>query len=159
MKRSFIIILTVFAVSMFSCKSSKRISKSAKTQEIEQGEQQIVSEIIGVDEFLNESFIRLGGVPPKFKGDSTGVEFGKWVASHTSYPAEAQKNSIQGRVFVEFIIDKDGSVIDAIVIRSIHELLDAEALRIVNLSPKWAPGYIQGHPVKVKYVFPFNFRL
>jgi TonB family protein len=74
------------------------------------------------------------------------------------YPAEAHRNNIQGFVLVGFVIDVDGSVIDATVVRSIHPLLDAEALRVVNLSPKWSPGYIQGRPVKTRYILPLNFR-
>ena len=82
----------------------------------------------------------------------------EYVASQIRYPVEAQMNNIQGRVLVEFIIDINGSITNAKVIESAHKSLDAEALRVVNTSPKWTPGYVQGKPVKTRYTFPFVFR-
>ena len=97
--------------------------------------------------------------PPKFNGDFAGVEFQKYVISTMIYPKEAIKKRISGRVVVEFAIDVDGSLVDAKVKRKAHRLLNAEALRVINSSPKWSPGIQKGKPVKVKYVYPINFNL
>ena len=85
--------------------------------------------------------------------------FKEYVNSNLIYPKEAKKNGITGNVLVEFSIDVDGSLVDAKVIRSVHPLLDAEALRVIQSSPKWTPGTMRGNPVKVKYTFPVRFKL
>ena len=98
-------------------------------------------------------------VKPMFNGKSADEGFREYVASETVYPSEAQEKGITGRLFVEFIIDTDGSVTNARVLRSVDPLLDAEALRVIKLSPKWTPGKHEGKMVKVQYVFPFLFQL
>ena len=97
--------------------------------------------------------------PPSFNGDASGIEFLKHAMSATIYPEEAIEANITGTVVVEFVVDVDGSVTDATVIRSVHPLLDAEALRVVHSSPKWTPGVHKRKPVKVKCLTPFSFRL
>ena len=98
-------------------------------------------------------------VKPLFNGGDPENEFRKWVMNNTIYPAEAQKKGISGRVFVQFIIDTDGSVINATLLRGVDTLLDAESLRVIKSSPKWTPGKHEGKTVKVSYTFPFNFQL
>ena len=103
--------------------------------------------------------------PPMFNGkvvwrDGGGEEeFKKYIVSNLTYPEEAFRKRISGRVVVEFTIDEGGSLIDAKVIRKAHRLLNSEALRIINSSPQWSPGIQKGKPVKVRYVFPVNFNL
>ncbi|MCR4569276.1 MAG: M56 family metallopeptidase [Bacteroidales bacterium] len=98
-------------------------------------------------------------VKPSFRGGDAN-EFSKWVNETLVYPAEAKKDTIQGRVTLQFIVDVDGSIVDAKVIRSAHPLLDAEALRVVSSCPeKWSPGIQGGKPVRVHYVFPVIFQL
>ena len=96
---------------------------------------------------------------PLFQGKDAEAGFRAWVTNNTSYPAVAQENGITGRVFTEFTIDKDGTLIDIKVTRGVDPLLDAEALRVLKMSPKWTPGMQRGKPVKVKYNFPFVFQL
>ena len=96
---------------------------------------------------------------PTFNGRDVDEAFREWVSSKTVYPPVAQENGITGKVFVEFTIDKDGSVTDIKVIRGVDPLLDAEAARVIKMSPKFSPGMQRGKPVKVKYTFPFNFQL
>ena len=129
MNRYILIIIAVLLV--FSCKSSKTISKSAQIHEIEQTDQQIETEngIMSLDEMLNAVSLGIGSAP-KFNDDTTGVEFRKYVVSKIRYSAEAQMNNIQGHVLVEFFIDTDGSIVNAKVIESAHKLLDAEVLRV-----------------------------
>ena len=78
---------------------------------------------------------------------------------NTVYPRIAMENGIEGVVLVEFVINAKGRIIDAKILKSVHPLLNAEALRVVNMSPRWTPGFHRGKSVKVKYTFPFNFRL
>lgn len=75
------------------------------------------------------------------------------------YPMIAQENNIQGKVFVQFVIEKDGSVSDVKVARSVDPSLDKEAIRVVKAMPKWKPGKQRGKPVRVSYTVPINFQL
>lgn len=80
-----------------------------------------------------------------------------FISKNMKYPAEAAKNKVGGRVIVQFVVDKDGSITESTVIRSVSPELDAEALRVVNLMPKWKPGMIKGEPVRVKFTIPLAF--
>jgi protein TonB len=75
------------------------------------------------------------------------------------YPKEAIDAGIEGKVFVEFYIEKDGTVSDAKVLRGIGYGCDEEALRVVGLMPKWFPGKQRGQAVRVRYTLPINFKL
>ena len=83
----------------------------------------------------------------------------KYLAANIKYPASAVKAKKQGRVIVTFIVQKDGSITHAKIVRSIDSELDAEALRVVKGMPKWTPGTQLGKPVSVKYVLPVKFSL
>ena len=83
----------------------------------------------------------------------------KYLADNIKYPASAVKAKKQGRVIVGFIVQKDGSITHAKIVRSIDPELDAEALRVVKGMPKWTPGTQLGKPVSVKYVLPVKFSL
>ena len=75
------------------------------------------------------------------------------------YPAEAIENKIEGRVIVKFIVEDDGSISGAQIMRSADPLLDKEALRLVNSMPKWKPGRMNGRTVRVRFLLPVTFRL
>ena len=94
---------------------------------------------------------------PTFPGGMT--ECMKFLSKNVDYPKEAQDNGIQGRVIVQFVVKKDGSITDAKVVRGVDPSLDKEALRIINLMPKWTPGKQRGKAVNVKYTVPVMFRL
>lgn len=83
----------------------------------------------------------------------------KWVYQYVKYPHEAIMNGIQGRVMVEFIVNKDGKVSDVRVVKSVSPELDAEALKVVSASPKWKPGRVNGNKVRTSVVVPVEFRL
>ena len=91
---------------------------------------------------------------PTFPGD-----INKWLGKNVKYPVIAQENNIQGRVTVQFVIEKDGSITDVKVLRSVDPSLDKEAVRVVKSMPKWKPGKQRGKPVRVSYTVPINFRL
>ena len=83
----------------------------------------------------------------------------KFLADHVAYPKEAAEKKIQGRVIVQFVVMKDGSIANARVLRAVDPLLDAEALRVIGLMPKWKPGTQRGQAVNVKFTMPITFRL
>ena len=83
----------------------------------------------------------------------------RWVYQYMKYPAEAVKNGIQGRVTVEFTVDEKGNVTDVTVKKGVHELLDAEAVRVVEASPQWKSGRVKGVPVRAVISIPIEFRL
>jgi protein TonB len=83
-----------------------------------------------------------------------------FIAANFSYPTEARKNKIEGRVFVNFIIEKDGSISNVEIARSAHKLLDDEAERVIKKLPRFAkPAYDDGKPVRMQYTVPINAKL
>ena len=94
---------------------------------------------------------------PEFPGGTMGLL--EYMRTTIKYPAQARKDTIQGRVLVSFIVNKDGSIVKPEIVKSAHPLLDEEALRMVNEMPAWKPGEQNGVPVRVKYTIPVNFRL
>lgn len=96
-------------------------------------------------------------VPPRFPGGD--VKLMEYLSRTVRYPVEAQKKHVQGRVILHFIIEKDGSVSNVRVARSVDPSLDAEAIRVVNSMPKWEPARQKGQPVRVRYTIPIQFRL
>ncbi|MDE6769045.1 MAG: energy transducer TonB [Muribaculaceae bacterium] len=112
-----------------------------------------------VKPLADERVYDMKGVPvaPKFKGTGGGIA--EWIQEHIQYPATAAKSKIEGRVIVEFIIDKDGSVIQPKIIRGINDALNNEAIRVIKSLPPLTPGYSDGKPVKTRYTYPVTFRL
>ena len=93
---------------------------------------------------------------PSFPGGLE--ELYKWIDNNVQYPAVARENGIEGRVIVKFIVEKDGSLSDSTVIRSVHPIVDREALRLVGQMPKWNPGKRAGIPVRVRCCLPIKFK-
>ena len=94
---------------------------------------------------------------PEFPGGM--AEMMKFLQTTVKYPASALKDSIQGRVVATFIIEKDGSVSTPKIVKHVSDDLDAEAIRVIELMPKWTPGRQKGEAVRVKYTIPVSFRL
>lgn len=94
---------------------------------------------------------------PEFKGGNKALM--DYLAANLQYPKGAETKGTQGRVIVQFIVNTDGSIDNAKVLRSVDPELDAEALRVINGMPKWKPGTQKGEPVRVKYTVPVVFRL
>ena len=94
---------------------------------------------------------------PMFPGGMQ--ELMKYLQKEMKYPKEAQDKGIQGRVIVQFVVNKDGSICEANVVKSVDPLLDAEALRVVNAMPHWTPGKQRGEPVRVRFTIPVAFHL
>ena len=83
----------------------------------------------------------------------------KFLMKNAKYPTISQENGVQGKVSVKFVIEKDGSIADPVVVRGVDPYLDKEALRVVKSMPKWKPGKQRGKPVRVSYTVPVIFKL
>ena len=94
---------------------------------------------------------------PEFPGGMG--ECMKWLSKNMKYPTISQENGVQGRVIVQFVVNKDGSIVDPVVVRGVDPYLDKEALRVIAMMPKWKPGKQRGKAVRVKYTVPVMFRL
>lgn len=95
---------------------------------------------------------------PSF-GSGDANEFRAWVFQNMKYPEVAAENGIQGRVYVQFVVEADGRLTNVRVSRGVDPALDKEAIRVIENSPKWNPGKQRGKPVRVSYTFPITFVL
>ena len=122
-------------------------------------------EIMDYVEEVKEEVVEEEAIPfqlveekPSFNGGDAN-EFSKWVNSKLVYPEIAKENGVQGRVTLQFTVEKDGSVTNVKVLRGVDSSLDKEAVRVVQSSPKWKPGKQRDRAVKVTYTFPVIFQL
>lgn len=132
----------------------------ASTEDNQKEEQKIVeiapAPVVEEDPTENEIFTIVEEMP-EFEGGETALL--KYISNAVKYPVIAQENGIQGRVICTFVVNKDGKVVDAQVVRGVDPSLDKEALRVINSMPPWKPGKQRGKPVRVKYTLPVTFRL
>jgi TonB family protein len=96
-------------------------------------------------------------VEPQYPGGEE--EMIKFIQANVAYPETALKLYEQGTVYVQFVVNRDGSISDIVVIKGICDVLDAEAIRVVKLMPNWKPGELDGKLVRVRYVIPINFQI
>jgi protein TonB len=94
---------------------------------------------------------------PEFQGGQE--ELISFLVKSIQYPEEAKKKGTQGKVFVNFVVGKDGSITNAKILKAVDPLLDAEALRVINTMPKWIPGKDKGKEVAVQFTLPISFAL
>lgn len=94
---------------------------------------------------------------PEFPGGMDKLM--EYLSKNIKYPSIAQENNIQGRVIMEFVVNKDGSIVEPKVMRSVDTSLDNEAMRVIKSMPKWNPGKQRGKAVRVRYTVPVLFRL
>ena len=113
-----------------------------------------------VEEVVDEEAIpfQLVEEKPSFQGGDAN-QFSKWVNQRLVYPEIAKENGVQGRVTLQFTVEKDGSVTKVKVLRGVDPSLDKEAVRVVSMSPKWKPGKQRDRAVPVTYTFPVIFQL
>ena len=122
-------------------------------------------EIMDYVEVVEEEVVEEEAIPfqlveekPSFQGGDAN-QFSKWVNSRLQYPEIAKENGVQGRVTLQFTVEKDGSVTKVKVLRGVDPSLDKEAVRVVSMSPKWKPGKQRDRAVPVTYTFPVIFQL
>ena len=116
--------------------------------------EQVIAEPVVDDEPLS---IALVEQKPSFPGGEAAMY--TWLGNNIVYPPAASEDGAQGRVVVEFVVGKDGSITNVRVVRPRHPALDREAVRVVSAMPTWVPGRNNGQPVKVTYTLPVTFKL
>ncbi|MDE7426969.1 MAG: energy transducer TonB [Muribaculaceae bacterium] len=127
---------------------------SANAQSVSTEKQVAVSE--AADQTSPVSFVT---VEQKAVFPGGEAELMKFIAQNLVYPADAADAQIGGKVVVSFVIEKDGSVSNVKVVKSVYPSLDAEAVRVVRKLPRWTPGRNNGAPVRVVYTLPISFKL
>jgi TonB family protein len=121
------------------------------------GQQRAASSAEDVSVVVMQTVEEMPDSLPEFRGGNKALL--TWLSDNLRYPEEAVKERIQGRVMLSFLVEKDGSISDVIVVRSVAEPLDKEAVRLINTMPKWQPAMKDGEPVPCKYTLPITFRL
>jgi protein TonB len=126
----------------------------------EEGGEVLKAQQVAVDEAPKEEETKVFDVVeqmPSFPGGDAALM--KFLSEHIKYPVVAEENGIQGRVIATFVVERDGSITDVKVIKSVDPSLDKEAIRVLKSMPKWIPGKQNGSAVRVKYTVPVTFRL
>ena len=139
--------------SMFSSDSGFEIVTDSLGNVLLMKKEAIAPKMLGSDEqifFIVEDM-------PEFPGGEAALR--QYIANSVKYPEPAMKKGIQGKVYVTFVVSKDGSVADCKIARGVDPSLDTEALRVINSLPKWSPGKQRGIAVNVSYTVPINFKL
>ena len=139
--------IIVFAILLVTCVACTGSTSGELTTPIEEG----------TPEKDNKEFISIERLPMFPDDGDSGLL--KWVQSNLKYPEIAKKNGVQGRVVVQFVVKKDGSIGEIKVVRSVEPTLDEEAVRIVKMLPNFIPGEMNGEPVDVWYTLPIKFNL
>lgn len=129
-------------------------SEATKDTKVEVAVVQITTE---EEEKVEEEIFVVVENMPEFPGGDLALL--KYIANAIQYPTIAQENGIQGRVLVNFVVDKDGSISNAKIARGVDPAIDKEALRVIMSLPKWKPGLQRGKPVRVSYTVPISFQL
>jgi len=94
---------------------------------------------------------------PEFPGGEEAL--GKFLQANIRYPKADKKNNVQGKVYIQFVVERDGSLTDFMIIRAPTEAMGVEVQRVLSLSPNWKPGIQNDKPVRVQYTLPVNFSL
>ena len=155
--------LTIFTILLIGCSATKKSTNSNSsisntqlkedsitTDNLEETDKDYIEAIDDRDYF--------DGICPQYYGGI--AECMKFIKKNIQYPEEAIKEGIEGRVICQFTVKTDGSIDNIIIVRSVHKLLDQEAIRIINSMPKWIPGTNKNlEPKDWKYTLPVTFKL
>lgn len=153
--------IILFALAMcVGCGQSSEQKEESVPTDVTKAEKQEQVQVEAEDEDTlenGEQVFRVVEVMPKFPGGD--AELLKFIAKNVKYPQESQNKGEQGRVICSFVVTKDGTLTNYKVIRGISPALDQEAVRVLQMMPRWTPGTQRGEPVAVKYTVPITFRL
>lgn len=139
-------------------KSEVQETVIASTEDVgEKVEVKYVPVVVEEEEPEEQTIFEVVENMPEFPGGNAALM--QFLSKNIKYPTIAQENGTQGRVIVQFVVNRDGSVVDPVVVRSVDPYLDKEALRVIGQMPKWKPGMQRGKAVRVKYTVPVMFRL
>ena len=128
--------------------------------DIEMHEDDVIEEIIAVDAPPEEEAEQIWQIVEETPTPQGGLPaFYKYLSKNLQYPSQARRMGIEGRVFMVFVVEKDGSLTDIQVMKGIGAGCDEESVRVLKDAPKWNPGKQRGNPVRVRYTFPIVFKL
>lgn len=154
---STMIVLFALAMCVGCGQPSGQKEESVSTDGAKEKEQ-VLEQQADEDTLANgEQVFRVVEVMPKFPGGD--AELMKFIAENVKYPQESQDKGEQGRVICSFVVTKDGTLTNYKIIRGISPALDQEAVRVLQMMPRWTPGTQRGEPVAVKYTVPITFKL
>ena len=133
------------------------IVKAEEAKSVENSLKQLVLNTDSVSPVKEKVIFQVVEEMPEYPGGM--AECMKFLGKNVKYPVEAQENGIQGRVIVSFVVTDEGDIQDPVVVKGVDPLLDAEAVRVISMMPKWKPGKQRGKAVNVKFTLPVSFRL
>ena len=157
LKALFVLPVAFAAVTVISCTSPKEKKAEANQEPASAPEMQVVTYAPQPKEAAQGEVFQVVEEQPMFPGGMG--EMMKFLQQNVKYPKEAQDQGKQGRVIVQFVVNKDGSISNDTIVRSVDPLLDAEAIRVVRSMPNWTPGKQKGEAVRVRFTLPVTFRL
>ena len=172
LRAKYLLLVPVIGVALVACNLDKKTAEPATAAEQAQADSAAGKPMmVGVtvdgtpaqDEAKAEGSVVQGDVfdvveqMPEFPGGQQ--ELMNFLMKNVKYPKVAQDKGTQGRVILQFVVNKDGSVVEPTVVKSVSPELDQEALRVIKMMPKWQPGKQNGEVVRVKYTIPVSFRL
>lgn len=147
--------LPLFALLLFAnCKSNGNNTSEKNTVDAPENVGTQVAKATVSDD--DEVYGAVDVMPEYFGGVNAMFDF---IQKNVNYPESAKKKGIEGRVFVQFVVEKDGSLSSFQVLRGVNDELNDEAIRVLKMMPKWKPGMKDGKPVRVQYTMPFKFQL
>lgn len=151
MSKKYLLFNVMIVSILFSCGSLNTGHKDAGSLLLNQTNNNNLIEDDGIE------LITAVEKSPEFPGGFEALI--KYLDDNVRYPDEALEDAIEGKVIVRFDVNKDGSISNITIVRSLQTLLDAEAVRVINTMPKWKPGTQRGKPIKVGFTLPVNFSL
>lgn len=153
----------LFVLPAFALLVAGNISCSQDASQTEDAKEEVVAPVspeakeAPANSTAKEEVFMVAEQMPEFPGGMK--EMLKFLQENVKYPENAMKNNVQGRVIVQFVVEKDGTPTEFKVLRSVDPDLDAEALRVMKAMPKWKPGMQKGQVVRVKFTVPVSFKL
>ncbi len=153
----------LFVLPAFALLVAGNISCSQDASQTEDAKEEVVAPVspeakeAPADSTAKEEVFMVAEQMPEFPGGMK--ELLKFLQDNLKYPENAMKNNVQGRVIVQFVVEKDGTLTEFKVARSVDPDLDAEALRVLQTMPKWKPGMQRGKIIRVKFTVPVSFKL
>ncbi len=156
-----IILPIAFGITILACSSPQKeetkVDELTNTEQTTSEQSDSIEMIQPIEEMQEEQVFTVVETMPEFPGGEKA--FYKFLSDNIKYPEKAKKDGIQGRVFVNFIVESDGSVTNVKILRGVSSELDNEAIRVVKMMPKWKPGVQRGEKVRVTYNIPIKFTL
>ena len=135
-----------------------KITTDVDFAEFDESTEIVQQVVVKEEEIVEEEIFVTAETIPSFMGGDLGV-FRNWVQKQLNYPPIAQENGIQGKVIIQFVVEKDGRLTNVQVLSTPDRSLSEEAVRVLQLSPRWSPGKQRNQPVRIKYTLPVDFRI